>query len=499
MNVLCDADIEFEVQLSIECFGDVFKFVRKYGTQMELEKCLNFLEENVNQFIADEILFIHLPFVALAKLLTVNALNVSEANKFALLRKWQQKHIYFEFNDLLRLIKWCEISAADYAVHIRPLSVITDDQYFQLFYESKAEQLSFNELIDELVQKYDSAEIEVNQNESERSQIDENENECNTEQNLDEIVEEELDFKTDTYDIPVLPRRMLNNTSECKVNVKHELFTQEDEKYVSEEYSFNECHYCGKRFNKRRIFMAHMKLHESNNDGDNNNDSNAIECKPCETSKSNLVIYSFGNQNLNTKVPVLLPECSASTSSSLNSDFKDTMHMKANNTAAYTFLMNRKQRRKKTELFLKRHRKPSVWYSDATNSQIKVIYRNGERKYACKICEKVFGVPERVRRHVSTVHLNERHFKCEYCGKSFTQKPSLHDHIESTHINVRSYKCHICDGLYTTRKYLMMHITRVHEGRDSGICGYCGVHYKSKQCLKQHIEKRHSLEITFQP
>ncbi|RWS25300.1 zinc finger protein-like protein [Leptotrombidium deliense] len=125
---------------------------------------------------------------------------------------------------------------------------------------------------------------------------------------------------------------------------------------------------------------------------------------------------------------------------------------------------------------LQRRKVRSVYNSEAANKEVVVEFINGVRQFKCKICNKAFTHgADRVRRHVTTVHLNLKPFGCEYCGVRFTQQTNLHEHYESVHIGVRCYDCDICSKLYKTKKQLKRHIFEVHKRGCVCFCEICGV------------------------
>lgn len=49
----------------------------------------------------------------------------------------------------------------------------------------------------------------------------------------------------------------------------------------------------------------------------------------------------------------------------------------------------------------------------------------------CSICQKVYGSPTNLRRHIETVHLKIKSFFCTICSKNFSQKKVLEYHLRT--------------------------------------------------------------------
>ena len=89
---------------------------------------------------------------------------------------------------------------------------------------------------------------------------------------------------------------------------------------------------------------------------------------------------------------------------------------------------------------------------------------NGKvKKHLCKICNKLFGSPADLKRHIDGVHLKIRPHKCTKCNQSFTLLNTLVLHMR-THTKERPFICKFkdCKKSFSTSSYLACHYRR-HE------------------------------------
>ena len=162
---------------------------------------------------------------------------------------------------------------------------------------------------------------------------------------------------------------------------------------------------------------------------------------------------------------------------------------------------------------LKRHMK---------NVHVKVMQRKVKIKtHQCNSCEKAFGRPEHLRRHIQCVHEGQKNYKCDFCEKAFARPDRLKRHIAVKHEGFNEdARCKLCGKSYSEKSTLKRHILAVHKdevypdnevydesyGNDESdsyyqnekskfSCNICAKEFSRPQHVKRHIEQVHGKDI----
>ena len=83
-----------------------------------------------------------------------------------------------------------------------------------------------------------------------------------------------------------------------------------------------------------------------------------------------------------------------------------------------------------------------------------------KRGHECDVCEKMFGSPKDLARHMR-IHTNEKPYECDVCEKRFTQSSNLKTHMR-IHTNEKPFECHVCEKRYRQAKSLKYHMRTQH-------------------------------------
>lgn len=86
---------------------------------------------------------------------------------------------------------------------------------------------------------------------------------------------------------------------------------------------------------------------------------------------------------------------------------------------------------------------------------VKIIIKDGLKRYQCEYCDKNYSLVASLRRHVNE-HTLEKVYVCKTCGKSFSKCSALTLH-ERSHSDFAPYKCETCDKAFKDVIRLVQH------------------------------------------
>jgi KRAB domain-containing zinc finger protein len=88
------------------------------------------------------------------------------------------------------------------------------------------------------------------------------------------------------------------------------------------------------------------------------------------------------------------------------------------------------------------------------------------KPFECQICSSKFGLKNKLKNHVQTVHDNIKAFTCEICLSKFGQNANLKRHVLSVHENRKPYHCQICSTSFNRKVLLETHVLKIHTSLD---------------------------------
>ncbi|GAA43401.2 zinc finger protein 768 [Clonorchis sinensis] len=112
----------------------------------------------------------------------------------------------------------------------------------------------------------------------------------------------------------------------------------------------------------------------------------------------------------------------------------------------------------------------------------------------CPICNKLFGFPSNLDRHVRT-HSDSRCHRCADCGMEFEDAGTLHRHKFTSHSSmstreVLNHECSVCKRWFAYKSQLQRH-SSVHSGKHQYACTLCDRSYPHAAGLREHEHTEH--------
>lgn len=110
---------------------------------------------------------------------------------------------------------------------------------------------------------------------------------------------------------------------------------------------------------------------------------------------------------------------------------------------------------------------------------------NHEGEYSCSVCNKRYGLPSYLKRHMRTHTDDKTFYKCRYCDKSLCSTSSLAAH-ERLHTLDKPFECDVCHKRFTQSSNLTTH-KKVHSEYRPYVCELCSKPFRHKQSLLVHL------------
>lgn len=115
------------------------------------------------------------------------------------------------------------------------------------------------------------------------------------------------------------------------------------------------------------------------------------------------------------------------------------------------------------------------------SSRPKQAKRKVQRKFTCRVCNKVFSAYSHKVEHM-VVHSGERDFRCDVCGFAATTKSNLTKHrLRHTH----KARCTVCNKLLANKFSLKDHM-KVHSNERPHCCIHCHKPFRRLRDLRLH-------------
>lgn len=125
------------------------------------------------------------------------------------------------------------------------------------------------------------------------------------------------------------------------------------------------------------------------------------------------------------------------------------------------------------------------------------VHVNDPGDLICRLCDRKFKAPCRLKAHFNEVHDNTRNFKCTFegCKWAFATNSKLKRHM-NTHLNVKNFTCSVpnCGKSYLRPDHLREHSNSHFEKIPKFTCSYenCQLSFSAKSSLYSHLKRVHS-------
>lgn len=142
---------------------------------------------------------------------------------------------------------------------------------------------------------------------------------------------------------------------------------------------------------------------------------------------------------------------------------------------------------------LKRHVCPA---STGSNSKSKLklprkVKVNGESLYKCSSCDFKTSSQASLDSHIKKLHEGSTKHQCLICRKTFAYVQNLTQHMKTVHKQTY-FMCEKCSKMYKSKVYLDMHL-KTHEAGYKPVhkCQYCGKVFSTKYAMNMHTKSEH--------
>ena len=235
------------------------------------------------------------------------------------------------------------------------------------------------------------------------------------------------------------------------------------------------CPICQKAFAKRQYLYSHRPVHTK---------EKSYTCPQCNK-KFSRISNLKEHERIHLAASYPCPYCKRKFKQSNNRKSHMMIHAK---TGAYDCLYCQEKFVRFAPLFEHLQKNHAEQIKTAVVQPSKQTKKKGT---ACKVCQKVFFVPESLKAHELT-HSGERPYPCPRCPSKFRSMGHLTSHM-SIHTGVKAYICYWCGKQFSQARSLRTHI-HTHNIDKPFVCDNCKEQFATSKELVVH-RMRHRQHI----
>lgn len=136
-------------------------------------------------------------------------------------------------------------------------------------------------------------------------------------------------------------------------------------------------------------------------------------------------------------------------------------------------------------------------YATPMKKRLSIHIQRSHRKHiACDQCDKMFGYPKDLNKHIENIHSDRKYF-CDQCSKEYTNRIVFESHLKTHDIGYvkPSFICKVCEKSFTTKYSLASHLKSVHLGLNKEyLCQMCGKKFSQRSSYKQHCNAHNGIK-----
>ncbi|RWS25301.1 gastrula zinc finger protein XlCGF8.2DB-like protein [Leptotrombidium deliense] len=417
---------KFTLNFNLKSIGVTYDFLKKSQLQaaVALEQCLHFLDSNAAILVKDVEAFAELPYNLVCEILSRDTFFADENDILVALIEWHRRHERSDVKNLFRLLRWNQINFAQFVDIVKPLHVISDEEYLTWNAEKKSNRISGVSPL-AVTPVHEKAAISTISAQSQPSI-------CYNKRNNDNSITSRSQLRENTEVIVaeanVSEKKGIEN-SEDDCAVIGDTITQESDG-DDDSVELIECSSGDEIEDNNSEIVANVsqpifneRLNDVHNDV-NEDLSSAVEIETPIMQKRRAVPGVFTNESTISRIKAII-------------DRGEKKYM--------CCVCGRPFNRK-----------------DHCLRHVATIHCK-QMPFECDICGKRYTQRPSLTEHIQSKHINQRMFACDICDKVYKTKNQLYYHKTRVHERRNARVCDVCLRHFKSKQALDYHIRTHHS------------------------------------